>query len=103
MAALGDSKHGADPIRIRVDRKEFSQPSAIATRNSVLSNVAFEVEPRSFVVLTGPSGCGKSTLLNIVAGLDTDYEGADRSWLQGRDRDDLYFSGPAPAALAHGL
>jgi NitT/TauT family transport system ATP-binding protein len=41
----------------------------------VLSNVAFEVSPREFVVITGPSGCGKSTLLNIVAGLDKDFEG----------------------------
>ena len=62
------------PIRIRVDRKEFP---AVANRDAqlVLSNVAFEVEPRSFLVLTGPSGCGKSTLLNIVAGLDTDFTG----------------------------
>ena len=28
-----------------------------------------------FSSITGPSGCGKSTLLNIIAGLDTDYEG----------------------------
>ncbi|HML29124.1 MAG TPA: ATP-binding cassette domain-containing protein, partial [Hyphomicrobium sp.] len=34
------------------------------------------VAPRSFLVITGPSGCGKSTLLNIIAGLDTDYEGS---------------------------
>lgn len=63
------------PVRIRVDRKEFP---AVANRDAqlVLSNVAFEVEPRSFVVLTGPSGCGKSTLLNIIAGLDRDYDGA---------------------------
>jgi NitT/TauT family transport system ATP-binding protein len=28
-----------------------------------------------FVCILGPSGCGKTTLLNIVAGLDSDYEG----------------------------
>lgn len=63
-----------NPVRIRVDRKTFP---AIGGRdeNTVLRDVAFEVAPREFVVLTGPSGCGKSTLLNIVAGLDTDYEG----------------------------
>jgi sulfonate transport system ATP-binding protein len=62
------------PVRIRVKRKTFP---AVAGRDeiSVLRDVAFEVAPRSFVVLTGPSGCGKSTLLNIVAGLDPDYEG----------------------------
>jgi sulfonate transport system ATP-binding protein len=62
------------PVRIRVKRKTFP---AVAGRDeiSVLRDVAFEIAPRSFVVLTGPSGCGKSTLLNIVAGLDPDYEG----------------------------
>jgi NitT/TauT family transport system ATP-binding protein len=61
-------------VRIRVARKTFP---AIGGRDeqTVLRDVSFEVEPRSFVVLTGPSGCGKSTLLNIVAGLDQDYEG----------------------------
>ena len=62
------------PVRIRVKRKSFP---AVAGRDeqTVLRDVAFDVAPRSFVVLTGPSGCGKSTLLNIVAGLDPDYEG----------------------------
>jgi sulfonate transport system ATP-binding protein len=62
------------PVRVRVKRKTFP---AIGGRdeNIVLRDVAFDVSPRSFVVLTGPSGCGKSTLLNIVAGLDKDYEG----------------------------
>jgi NitT/TauT family transport system ATP-binding protein len=62
------------PIHIEVTQKTFP---AIGGRdeNTVLRNVRFTVEPRSFVVLTGPSGCGKSTLLNIVAGLDKDFEG----------------------------
>jgi NitT/TauT family transport system ATP-binding protein len=61
-------------VRIKVARKTFP---AVGGRDeqTVLRDVSFEVEPRSFVVLTGPSGCGKSTLLNIVAGLDPDYEG----------------------------
>jgi NitT/TauT family transport system ATP-binding protein len=42
----------------------------------VLKDVAFEVAPRSFLVITGPSGCGKSTLLNIIAGLDRDFAGS---------------------------
>ncbi len=41
----------------------------------VLEDVSFEVPTSSFVALIGPSGCGKSTLLNILAGLDTSYEG----------------------------
>ncbi|MEQ1653644.1 MAG: ATP-binding cassette domain-containing protein [Hyphomicrobium sp.] len=81
-----------DPIRIRVDRKIFP---AVGERDAqlVLNNVAFEVEPRSFVVLTGPSGCGKSTLLNIIAGLDPDYEGAIDLG-PGRDRMTYIFQAP---------
>lgn len=81
-----------EPIKIRVDRKVFP---AVGERDEqlVLSNVAFEVEPRSFLVLTGPSGCGKSTLLNIVAGLDTDYEGAIDLG-PGRDRMTYIFQSP---------
>jgi sulfonate transport system ATP-binding protein len=71
MAAMSEP---GSPVRVRVKRKTFA---AIGGRdeNVVLTDVSFDVAPRSFVVLTGPSGCGKSTLLNIVAGLDTDYEG----------------------------
>jgi ABC-type nitrate/sulfonate/bicarbonate transport system ATPase subunit len=63
------------PIRIRVDHKSFA---AVGGRDEqvVLSNIAFDVAPRSFVIITGPSGCGKSTLLNIVAGLDKDFDGS---------------------------
>lgn len=62
-------------LNIRVDSKVFP---AVAGREAepVLRNVSLAIEPRSFVVLTGPSGSGKSTLLNIVAGLDTDFDGA---------------------------
>lgn len=42
----------------------------------VLGPIDIRIAKGSFVVLTGPSGCGKSTLLNIVAGLDSDYEGS---------------------------
>ncbi len=66
--------NGKLPIRVSVRRKIFP---AVGTREAqlVLKDVSFEVEPRSFLVITGPSGCGKSTLLNIIAGLDTDFEG----------------------------
>jgi NitT/TauT family transport system ATP-binding protein len=62
------------PVHVRVDRKVFPAQGG-RDELVVLRNVAFDVAPRSFVVLTGPSGCGKSTLLNIIAGLDRDYEG----------------------------
>jgi NitT/TauT family transport system ATP-binding protein len=41
-----------------------------------LQNVSFDAGRGEFVCLLGPSGCGKSTLLAMIAGLDTDYEGA---------------------------
>ncbi|KUO67451.1 MAG: ABC transporter [Alphaproteobacteria bacterium BRH_c36] len=61
-------------IHITVDRKAFP---AVADRPEqlVLRGVQLAVEEGSFVVLTGPSGCGKSTLLNIIAGLDSDFQG----------------------------
>ena len=61
-------------VEIAIVRKTFA---AVAGRmaHTVLRDVALKVAPRSFLVVTGPSGCGKSTLLNIVAGLDTHYEG----------------------------
>jgi NitT/TauT family transport system ATP-binding protein len=73
MAPLNGMNVGT-PIHVSVKRKTFP---AVGDRQAqlVLRDVSFEVAPRSFVVITGPSGCGKSTLLNIIAGLDTDYEG----------------------------
>jgi NitT/TauT family transport system ATP-binding protein len=74
MAPLNGAKADGT-IRVSVKRKMFP---AVGDREPqlVLRDVEFEVAPRSFLVITGPSGCGKSTLLNIIAGLDTDYEGA---------------------------
>jgi NitT/TauT family transport system ATP-binding protein len=74
MAPLNGAKADGT-IRVSVKRKMFP---AVGDREPqlVLRDVEFEVAPRSLLVVTGPSGCGKSTLLNIIAGLDTDYEGA---------------------------
>lgn len=74
MAAVNGSQTGA-PIRVSVRSKIFP---AVRDREPqlVLKDVSFEVAPRSFLVITGPSGCGKSTLLNIIAGLDTDFDGS---------------------------
>ena len=41
----------------------------------VLDNINLDIEKGEFVCIIGPSGCGKSTLLNIIAGLDSSYEG----------------------------
>lgn len=62
-------------LSVRIDEKTFP---AVAERpaNAVLKDIAFQVEPGSFVIVTGPSGGGKSTMLNIIAGLDKDYAGS---------------------------
>lgn len=82
-------------IRVAVKRKVFP-PIGDREAQLVLSDVAFEVAPKEFVVLTGPSGCGKSTLLNIIAGLDQDFEG--RIDL-GPGRDSMTFIFQAPRLL----
>jgi NitT/TauT family transport system ATP-binding protein len=42
---------------------------------TALDTVNLSAQPGDFLCIVGPSGCGKSTLLNIIAGLDTGYEG----------------------------
>jgi NitT/TauT family transport system ATP-binding protein len=76
MAAVGEqvSELASGSLKVRVERKVFPAAGGREAQ-PVLKNIAIDIEPRSFVVITGPSGCGKSTLLNIVAGLDHDYEG----------------------------
>jgi len=64
-------------LHIDVKAKTFP-PVAGRPHHAVLRGLTLDVEPRSFLVVTGPSGCGKSTLLNIIAGLDTDYNGTIR-------------------------
>ena len=42
---------------------------------TVLEHVNLEFQAGRIYAIKGVSGCGKTTLLNILAGLDTDYEG----------------------------
>jgi NitT/TauT family transport system ATP-binding protein len=65
---------GSGRLEIRITRKAYLAPSG--ERLDVLRDIAFAIGPREVVALVGPSGCGKTTLLRIVAGLDTDFEGA---------------------------
>jgi iron(III) transport system ATP-binding protein len=45
-------------------------------RFTALSDIALTVERGKLVTFLGPSGCGKTTLLRIIAGLETQDEGA---------------------------
>jgi ABC-type nitrate/sulfonate/bicarbonate transport system ATPase subunit len=57
-------------IQININNKTYptaAKPSIEGLKLSLNSN--------EFTCLVGPSGCGKTTLLNIIAGLDTDYDG----------------------------
>lgn len=67
MAAL-------DRLTIRIREKQFPSVGDSPAR-LVLKDVEFSAAAGEFVAMTGPSGCGKTTLLNIVAGLDSGYEG----------------------------
>ena len=44
----------------------------------VIGDFSLRLEPGEFVSLVGPSGCGKTTLLNLIAGLDTRFDGEIR-------------------------
>lgn len=56
-------------MRVEITRKAYGDAT-------ILRDFTLEVAPRERLALTGPSGIGKSTLLRIIAGLDTDFEGA---------------------------
>ena len=58
---------------IRSLTKTFSVNGNTVT---ALQDISLTVGQGEFVSIIGSSGCGKSTLLRIIAGLETDYEGA---------------------------
>ena len=64
-------------LSIEIRRKVFpAEGDSLET--AVLADIALEIDPGSLLSILGPSGCGKTTLLNIVAGLDSDFDGRIR-------------------------
>ena len=61
-------------IKIDVVTKQYPSSGQKVGR-LVIDNLKLCIGSQEFVCLVGPSGCGKTTLLNIIAGLDSDFEG----------------------------
>jgi NitT/TauT family transport system ATP-binding protein len=61
-------------IQISIENKIYPSVER-ASQHFAIANLNLSLISGEFVCLVGPSGCGKTTLLNIIAGLDTDYEG----------------------------
>ena len=62
-------------ITINVAEKRYAGAGKTGPGHLALSDLAFDVPEGQFVCVLGPSGCGKTTLLNLIAGLDTAFEG----------------------------
>ncbi|MFN5745416.1 MAG: ABC transporter ATP-binding protein [Methylococcaceae bacterium] len=61
-------------LQINIIRKYFPDHGK-AGGKTVIEALHLTVQHGEFVCLVGPSGCGKTSLLNLLAGLDTDFEG----------------------------
>ncbi|MDD2760080.1 MAG: ABC transporter ATP-binding protein [Methylomonas sp.] len=62
-------------IRISIANKVYGSTQQDDQFHHAIAELNFTVHPDQFVCLVGPSGCGKTTLLNMIAGLDSHYEG----------------------------
>jgi NitT/TauT family transport system ATP-binding protein len=60
---------------IHIEIKNKTYISADSRIHTAISDFNLSLHPNEFVCLVGPSGCGKTTLLNIIATLDTQYQG----------------------------
>ncbi len=61
-------------LRLQLDKKSFRSAETQKVQ-TVLQNIVLDVQDQEFVCLFGPSGCGKTTLLNLIAGIDSEFEG----------------------------
>jgi sulfonate transport system ATP-binding protein len=71
MVDKGFDRHGT--VNIEIVRKAFSGSKGTLL---ALKDILLTINPGEFVCIVGGSGCGKTTLLRIIAGLETEYEGA---------------------------
>jgi NitT/TauT family transport system ATP-binding protein len=61
-------------IQININRKIYPAIEK-AGQHLAIADLKVSLNSGEFICLMGPSGCGKTTLLNIIADLDTDYDG----------------------------
>ena len=61
-------------IKIEINEKIYP-PRGKAKAHIAIKNLHICLDSEEFVCMVGPSGCGKTTLLNILAGLDTEFNG----------------------------
>src|SRR5580692_9725826 len=71
MDNRGFAQRGSVDIQIAHKAYAGSKGALLALKDILLT-----IDPGEFVCVVGGSGCGKTTLLRIIAGLETDYEGA---------------------------
>jgi NitT/TauT family transport system ATP-binding protein len=60
---------------IHIDIQNKTYITADSCLHTAISDLKLTLPENEFVCLVGPSGCGKTTLLNIIANLDTQYQG----------------------------
>lgn len=61
-------------IHIDIEHKVFPAQGKTQAQ-TIIQNLNCKLASQQLTCLVGPSGCGKTTLLNIIAGLDTDFQG----------------------------
>ena len=72
-------------LSVDVRRKSFPGRGA-AGETTVLRDIRLDVPQGQLLSVLGPSGCGKTTLLNLIAGLDTSFDG-EIAWTGAEDAD----------------
>jgi sulfonate transport system ATP-binding protein len=71
MVNLGFDQRGTVNIEIVLKAFSGSKGTLLALKDILLT-----IHSGEFVCIVGGSGCGKTTLLRIIAGLESEYEGA---------------------------